>query len=166
MSLAPSSPSSWMGGGAAPRARRVPEGRGGAGIIFLLLFYRYLYFFLGLLPLSSRASACAHSYFSPSPCGGRAVTWEEGTRAAGKETGGCRGGAGWGRGAHPKYPPPPPSGPAQRPRGLRGGRGDSSCQERGANKLKSTNSSSETPRGEAAASLPSPRACGNVFCVP
>lgn len=39
-------------------------------------------------------------------------------------------------------------------------------QERGANEVKSTNSSSETLREEAAASRPSPRACGNVVFVP
>lgn len=96
------------------------------------------------------------------------VTWEVGTGAAGKEA--SSGDTGWDRGANL---PKAPKNPSLQPRGSRGAAGHGGhagleplSQERGANEVKSTNSSSETLREEAAASLPSPRACGNVFCVP
>lgn len=152
-------PALWgVGRGSSPLGLRSP-GVGGrhGGIIFLLLFLCILFH------LSNRADACVF-FIIPLKWPGR-VTWEVGTRAAGKE---ARGGdTGRGRGANL---PKPPNNSALQPRGaaVHGGQPglEPLSQERGANEVKSTNSSSETLREEAAASLPSPRACGNVFCVP
>lgn len=123
------------------------------GIIFLLLFLCILFH------LSNWDDPCV-LFTIPLKWPGR-VTWEVGTRAAGKE---ARGGdTGWlGVPASPNLPRTQPCS-----RGLPGHPSpEPLSRERGANEVKSTNSSSETLREEAAASLPSPRACGNVFCVP
>lgn len=107
-------PSSPLGGGrgSSPLGLTSP-GVGGRhrGIIFLLLFLCILFH------LSNRVDACL-LFTIPLKWPGR-VTWEVGTRAAGKE---ARGGdTGWGRGANL---PKAPNDPALQPRGAAGHGGD------------------------------------------
>lgn len=136
--------------------------------IYIYITFFLVYFLSPAEPVPARTLAFHHppAVSGQSHLGG-------GDQSCWERNGEVVGGSGWGRGAHPKHPPPAaqPSGRGAAGRGGEDEDGDTPApspvrQEPGANKLKSTNSSSETPRGEAAASLPSPRACGNVFCVP